>query len=398
MTWSLLGGRKTIALAVLGAAAALVVGLLLTKGSGPTQAGAADHLDAPGLTPPGGDLRTDITDVYAYRNGANTVLVMNVNGLTAAGKQATFARSIPAVAETKAVAYYLRVDNNGDAVSDVNLRVEFGKPRGSNNVQRFTVSRNGKQLLTGSTSPFGQAKVYTGSGVKAFAGMRDDPFFFDLNGFINILAAIDSDPSNNAQSFIGCTGSRKDTFAGSNVSSIVLEVPSSTLTSGASSNIGVWATTTRGGAQIDRMGRPAINTVFNPNNPFPGERVGEEASKKSAFNHTRPEDDQILFRGEVVDTLTTLYTLNDPAAGLGGSDNPSDDAAKINGLADILLPDILTYDTARDEGFLNGRKLDDDVIDAELALVTEGLVTTDCVGANDEQFLTAFPYLAAPHA
>ena len=45
-------------------------------------AGAVDHLDAPGLTPPGGDLRLDITDVYAFRSPkGKSVLVMNVNGL-----------------------------------------------------------------------------------------------------------------------------------------------------------------------------------------------------------------------------------------------------------------------------------------------------------------------------
>jgi hypothetical protein len=400
MTRSFVHGRRAIALVALAAAGlAAVVGLLLIKGNGPAQAGAADHLDAPGLTPPGGDLRADLTDVYAWKNGAKTVIAFNVNGLTAPGTQALFGRAAPSVARNKAIEYWALVDSNGDAVADKQLKVSFGAPRGAKKVQRMRISLNGKPILTGWSSPFGEAKVYRGQrGVKAFAGMRDDPFFFDLDGFINILAAIDTDPGNNTKSFIGCTGARTDKFAGSNVSAIVLEIPSRLLTESGSSKIGIWAATTIGGTQVDRMGRPAINTVFNPNNPFPGERVGEEDSKKLKFNAAQPKDDQADYRSEVVDTLTVLFSLNDPASGLGGTDDPSDDASKIGGLADVLLPDILTFDTADSNGFLNGRKLADDVIDAELGLVTEGLVTTDCVGANDVPFSAAFPYLAGPHA
>ena len=53
-----------------------------------------------------------------------------------------------------------------------------------------------------------------------------------------------------------------DFFAGLDVSAIVLEVPSSEL-NGADTNIGVWARTlNQNGDQIDRVGRPAINTAL----------------------------------------------------------------------------------------------------------------------------------------
>ena len=178
------------------------------------------------------------------------------------------------------------------------------------------------------------------------------------------------------------------------MSAIVLEVPDSQL-AGTGSGVGYWAHTTIGGQQNDRMGRPAIATVFIPNNPIPPDNAGP--SMKSDFNHGRPVDDQANFRGEVVNTLTTLFSLNDMGGPVGGTDNPADDAAAIGGLADILLPDILTFDLNNASGFLNGRQLADDVIDAELGLVTEGFVTTDCVPANDKTFRTTFPYLAAPH-
>ena len=47
----------------------------------------ADHLDAPGLTSPMSDPRTDITDVYAFRkpgDSSKSILVLNVNPLAPA--------------------------------------------------------------------------------------------------------------------------------------------------------------------------------------------------------------------------------------------------------------------------------------------------------------------------
>jgi hypothetical protein len=378
--------RALVAAGVLAALGALLASVLLSMRTAPTAAGAADHLDAPGLTPPSGDIRTDITDVYAFRPSAGkTVLVMNVNGLTKKGEQAKLATGVPNVAATRRASYNFRVDNNGDAKEDVTLSLTFGTAN-AQGVQGLTLRRNGKVFLEGSTSPYGKVTVNKGSAnSRVYVGMRDDPFFFDLDGFLEILS---KEPG---KSFLGCTSPRKDFFAGTNVTSIVVEMDSSQLTSGGKSMIGVWATTNKGSAQIDRMGRPAVATVFVPNNPF--EPKGSEASKKNTYNKTKPSADRAAFRGEVVDTLKVLHSLNDAAG-----DNKADDAGKIDGLADVLLPDILTFDTAKSQGFLNGRKLADDVIDAELNLITEGAAKTDCVSKNDKAFATAFPYLAAPHS
>jgi hypothetical protein len=376
---------RAVLVAAAAAALALTLTLLLTQGSGPTTAGAADHLDAPGLTPPGGDLRLDLTDVYAFRSGSGkTVLVMNVNGLTKAGQQATFATDIPSVAATQRARYVFYVDNNGDARPDVTIRATFGKPD-SKGIQTVNATLNGAGLVRGRTTGFGKAPAasQSGKGARLYAGMRDDPFFFDLDGFVNILS------TEAGKSFLGCTGSRPDKFAGSNVSSIVLELPSSLLTRGSDPMIGVWAATLRGGKQIDRMARPAIATVFIPQNPF----EHDKPYMKNQFNATEPARDRAKWRPEIVDSLKVLFSLNDKKG-----DDPSDDLKKINGLADVLLPDILTFDTSKSAGFLNGRRPADDVIDAELNLVTEGAVTTDCVGHNDVAFPTSFPYLAAPHA
>ena len=383
--------RKSIigAIAVTALAAAALTAAVV--GTGPDTGAAADHVDAPGLTPPGGNFQLDVTDVYAWRaKTGNTVLAVNVNGLTKKGQKPVFASGVPSVGKTKGVAYWLRVDNNGDAVSDVDLKIEFTKPN-AKGVQLMKVSRNGKQLVSGKTSPGNGVTINRSNGVKAYAGLREDPFFFDLAGYLDILAALDTDTTNDAKSFVGCTSPRTDFFKGLNVSSIVIELPPSMLTRSGSTAIGVWAATTVGGKQVDRMGRPAINTVFIPNNPFPGEQKGQVPSKKSTFNKAQPKNDQAAFRNEVVNTLQVLFSLNDAAG-----DDKTDDMGKINGLADVLLPDVLTFDTAKSDGFLNGRKLSDDVIDAELGLVTEGTVKTDCVSKNDRKFWPNFPYLAAP--
>lgn len=326
-------------------ALALVFGLVSVPAS------AADHLDAPGLTAPGGDTRLDITDVYAFQspsNSDNTVLVMGVNPLAGVLNDGTFHSG----------AYYeLKIDSDGDAKEDLTYRLTFSAPNGSNTqnvtLRQIPADGGGSVLAKGQT---GNTISIPGGGMLV-AGVFDDPFFFDLNGFLNL------DFCTSATNF----------FNGLNLSAIVLEVPSSWL---GSSNIGVWARTVLNDQQIDRMGRPAINTVFIPNNVF--EPVGTEPSQKNAFNAAKPRNDQRNFRGEVVDTLEIFYGAGSPEA---------------QALADFLLPDILTIDTSSAAGFPNGRGLSDDVIDIELGLVTNGAVTSDCV-ANDSAFTNSFPYLA----
>src|SRR3972149_3655876 len=76
----------------------------------------ADHLDAPGLMPPGGDPSIDITDVYAFQKPGDadkSILFVNVNPLTLA------------TAFSSAALYDLQVDTDGDAIADVAFRIKF---------------------------------------------------------------------------------------------------------------------------------------------------------------------------------------------------------------------------------------------------------------------------------
>jgi hypothetical protein len=81
--------------------------------------------------------------------------------------------------------------------------------------------------------------------------------------------------------------------------------------------------------------------------------------------------------------------------------------AEARTLMRVLLPDVVTYNTRTDAaGPLNGRALDDDVIDIELNIVTGGFpfdgrngtgaITGDCVGPHTD-YLGSFPYLGEPH-
>jgi hypothetical protein len=321
---------------------------------------AADHLDSPFVVL---DPKIDITDVYVFHPGSagaqdlsKLVFVLNIHPLTPPAMKPTFSDNS---------VYQFKIDNTGDAVEDIAYQITFTKATnaGAQNVTlRRTEGAQARDATLGtsiSTGPTEKILSITG-GSKLFAGLRDDPFFFDLGAFKNGL------------SFCS-VGTAPDTFAGTNVLSIVVEVPTKAV--GSNSNIGVWAEILQPDAtgklqQVDRMGRPAINTVFIP------------SDKKNAFNAGDPKDDQANFKSNVVTVLQAL----------GNSQSTA------NTLANVLLPDMLTVDTSKETKFLNGRGLADDVIDAELGLITGGAVASDCVDGNDKPFQSYFPYLAGPHA
>ncbi len=310
-------------------------------------AGAADHLDAPLVKQDG---RTDINDVYVYnspRHADQVVVTMTVNPVAGVQSPETFAPGTP---------YVFEIDTDGDAVTDRRIGIAFTGADGGGR-QQYIVFGPGFGAV-GSTGHDVKLRDYaTNKPVgKARAGVHDDPFFFDLAAFRNGLAFC---PGGVGTNF----------FTGLNVTAITLEIPKTAITDG-DTTTGVWARTTdTSGNTIDRMGRPAINTVFNTTD-----------ADKDAFNAGYPVDDQADFRANVVGTLLAL----------------GNDQATADGLADFLLPDIITVDLAQPSAFPNGRALSDDVIDTELNLITGGAVPSDCV-ANDNNFVNHFPYIGRPN-
>jgi uncharacterized protein DUF4331 len=333
----------------------------------------ADHLDAPGLTSPAMDTRVDITDHYAFQKPGDpkrTILILNVNPL--APTHADEFRS-DAVYETL-------VDTNGDAVPDIAFRYRFTQKDKKGRQFAFVTRAElpgpledghlyGKELPLvnhAAVSFDSNAQISKGVGpygIQFFAGIRSDPFFFDLLGFLNNF---------------NFTGS--DFFADKNVFGIALDVPNELL--GSNPNVGVWARTLvpmmmqpDHVTQADQMGRPAINTVFN------------HGGEKNIFNLTQPADQRTTQNGDGKTYLESfIATLESFGYSPGDATN----------IAEILLPDVLTYDYSSSAGFLNGRKLTDDVIDIELNLVTKGALTGDGVGPHTD-LLSNFPYLGNPH-
>jgi hypothetical protein len=270
--------------------------------------------------------------------------------------------------------YNINIDNNGDHIADVTFRFAFSAANrlGVQTVAVQMITPHATQLiaqgLTGSI-------MHTASGITIEASLFDDPFFFDLNAFNRFKV------THNPDEFCGKNGVNptNDFFKGLNTMAVVVEVPSTMLQASSSSTmIAVFANTNDAtGKQFDRMGRPAINTVLIPT-----------AMMKDAFNAGIPSTDVANFTSTVVATLMFF----------GNS------ATQSASLASVLLPDVLTFDTSSSAGFLNGRRLADDVVDAEFTLLLSNYVfngvltpiTTDCVN-NDSTFLTVFPYLGVPN-
>lgn len=334
----------------------------------------ADHLDAPGLTSPAMDARVDITDHFAFQQPGHkdrVVLILNVNPL--APTHADEFRH-DAVYETL-------VDTDGDARPDISFRYRFSRKVDGRQHARVTRTRIEDELEDGhiheeweESEPlverapvsFGKDGVVVEGrdDVKFFAGFRSDPFFFDLLGFLNGLHF---------------TGS--DFFATLNVFSIVLEMPSHLL--GRNPKVGIWTRTLipmtmqpHHLTQVDQMGRPAINTVFN------------HGSAKNIFNATQPADMRTTDNGA---GMTFLASFAATLEALGAYST-----SQATTIADILLPDILTFDYSSAGGFLNGRRLQDDVIDISLNLVTNGKITGDGVGPHTD-YMSHMPYVGAPH-
>lgn len=143
--------------------------------------------------------------------------------------------------------------------------------------------------------------------------------------------------------------------------------------------------------QEDQMGRPAVNTVF------------VSSDSKDAFNTTIPSQQGAMFQSMFQTNLTGLspaYANDGDANALGL------DAATFTGLlaTDVLNVSLDGTTTFYDgTNVLTGRALADDVITVELLLIFGGedfsenpSLSNDNVDANDKEFLTSFPYLAAP--
>jgi hypothetical protein len=276
-------------------------------------------------------------------------------------------------------------------------------------------------------------------GWRVFAGQADDPFFLDLRVF-DLLYGGDL-------SEVGV-----DTLKGFNVNTIALEVPFKdvALKGDAARNpvVGVWTTTERprvrnSGSngqsngdmvQVSRLGQPLVNEVVIP------------AGLKDAFNSLSPDKDAtipaVLDRvknPEVPKLIEAIYRVPAPAtprddlveifltgittkangpikADLNSQLNNQDVVASKFQPSEMLrlnlsvpqaaMPNRLGALAGDLQGFPNGRRLSDDVVDIALQAVegavqtgkiVEALAKGDAVDQNDNAFGNTFPYIALPN-
>lgn len=361
------------------------------------------------------DPSADLADVYAFLNPndpTKVVLAMTVNPFQAPGNGQFFSPD---------VLYQFKIDNGGgkdgsgplDAVEDLVIQGTFTK---ASDDQQFTVVGPVKPKKTGTlnslvklgkdqsaiTGPAdGTVKVEASVNTKVFAGLREDPFFFDLIYGEKLAGVIKGPP-------VPLRTPGVDFFAGFNVSIFAVEVPVASI-KGTGNSVKIWATTSRSSStkrsnkdgtddknatsfvQIERMGLPTVNVVLTLPNTFPASGAALTAGQNQAnsdlkdrFNKGAPGDDLEVFKADIIKRLTET----------------SGDAAYANTTVTSILPDTLTLDLTATNltGFLNGRRPQDDVIDAVLNLVTKSGATTDGVNANDKAFLADFPFFAPPNA
>ena len=173
---------------------------------------ASDHQEAPGTQ---AQVVADIGDYYAWHDADTLNLVLTFSTFAAAGADATYSSD---------VLYTLHFDTTGDNESDVDVYARFAQD---------TAGDWGIQVTGISETPIVGAvdTVITEGDISAYAGSSDDPFFFDQEGFMETLSSgtLAFDPT-------------RDSVAGLNVTSIVLQVPLTSVVGDATA-FQTWATT-----------------------------------------------------------------------------------------------------------------------------------------------------------
>jgi hypothetical protein len=195
---------------------------------------AADHIDAPAVQ--GGT--SDITDFYAFEgeDNSNIAFVANVQGLLGSGSDTQNA------AFDENVMIEFNIDTNGDNIEDMVIQATardgkmyfFGPVAPLQTGLNSTIVTTTANQASVDITTYGEtAMVENSNGMKFFAGPRDDPFFMDFAQYGQIIGG-------NAGSF---NNPGADTFAGTNVMSIVVEVPKSMI--GGSGTINTWVESKR---------------------------------------------------------------------------------------------------------------------------------------------------------
>jgi len=368
---------------------------------------AADHAEA---TLVAGDPQADIADVFAFldpNDNSKVVLAMDVEGFVVPSELLNLSFFAPDVT------YEIQIENTGDAIADQFIDVTFSPQTSRSQPQTATIKLpNGAQFtapttvqtLAATPNPF-VVTTDPATGVSFFAGLTDDPFFFDIVGFNRFVSSVlgsKPDPSKLQRN--------RDSFAGYNIHMIALSIPASMLRGSPDNNIiGVNGVTLRqkqthleGDAevltngqlvQVDRMANPAVNTALIP------------FADKNLYNASTPADDAAgKFAGDIVGTLTALGTNSSNIGILANVAVLHGDYLRLNlatrntsiGVGANGVGETIT--TPNYTGFPNGRRPGDDTINTLLFFIgNQNPAIQEAVNHNDVPLGTTFPFFAQPH-
>jgi len=133
----------------------------------------ADHLDSPATK---ADPTVDVDDLYAFMDGSNLVLAMTVFPAATAG--AKFSDKVQYVIHTSSGAKY------GTTTASEDIICTFDA------AQKIQCWAGTDEYVTGDASAT-SGLASTDGKFKVFAGLRADPFFFNLDGFKHTHATVE---------------------------------------------------------------------------------------------------------------------------------------------------------------------------------------------------------------
>ncbi len=392
---------------------------------------ASDHADTAEIV---NRIGADLTDVFIFpssTNPDNVVLVLDAHGLIPGG--------VTDVYFDPMVLYQFKIDNTGDGVEDLVIQVKFGDP-GPN--QPVYVAGPYKPYTTGTKAIFTRRDRGAGTinqtfhpevGMKVFAGLRADPFFFDVGQFYRIFPdrktpltgkqvdfpSIQAADTPQQPGFLPA-GQAADFLEGLNCLSIVVELPRTKLARHGKPPgvIRLWETTNVfSGApdfvynQLDRLARPVVN-----------EALATVTFRRHEHNDKdNPTDDADPNVGLITD-IDSFLTF---PAGRSQAIRAVIESVLV---PDVMIADLSQFDQASYLGYevtqalsggtkssFGGRALTDDVVDISLGIIFGNTIpalglapddgaelpsfTTDNVGYDPatKKTLKSFPYVGTPH-
>ena len=334
------------------------------------------HLDTP-LARQNGQLYID--DLYVFPGVESTVFVMDVNStITGPDVQPGFHHE---------ARYEFKVHFDGAQFETLTYRVSFGE-RDENGQQAVKVhaltgadaredSADGDLVLEGRTG-----EPATGHDIRLWAGRIADSFYVDLSLLAKINSAVHD---GTAVDLSGWNPEQaQNSFAGTTVESIVLEVSHRHPALRPGAHIGVWcatklATDAGGWRQINRAGYPMMWPIFWP----------DDTRFTYPANTRHPSEDFDADGKNVAERVAAVV-----AAG-GTSDDPQGYGQTV---AQELLPDLLPYvvGTPATFGFAtrNGRTQADNAPEVMLSLVAGTAVPSGLKPSVAGQLrATNFPYV-----